>query len=693
MAVEVAVKDKNNEIKKTVKKMKKICKGTLDDLLLLFESKIPSFLEHVFVKREQFKYFEEKLTNLDKDEAVIQVDFAENYTCKYQDEIQSAHWNQEQVTLFTVAIWTKNPSAPGNLCKTHVIVSDDVAHDKTSVSVFMSTILDDFVKKMHPNVTKAYIFSDGPGSQFKNKYIVNFLHKLNQTIHIQWNFFATTHGKGVVDGVGGTIKRLVWKALIARKAAVVVDAKTFYLVAKQLQSSVNVSLIDKEQILKKSDELCLKTCFDEAPALPGISKFHCIEPTQNGFVHCRKYSNQNLLESNAFSFDSDDTGSDSWGEETRSDNCSKVEDRSDYEDNDNDGSDIIIQHGHDIRDDENDEGSVDISYKVQHGIPQKLLPLFQNSSPFVLPQYIATQVDSIMSSLISFGGGSLIDINDLQSLFGNSEKQEDNWLSNFVIDMYLSLIQSGDTKINVLTLSWELFEKGTTDTITSYLTTKNALNQDLILIPCNPIQSSHWYLLAVFPKEKLVVVLDSLVGTYVKPSTERTLTKISNVLKAIEPNCNIEEWTFAVNRPDDIPQQSNAQDCGVFTCLYGRCLAGLGPMVDAACIPEFHKCIIFSEHRGVLQPIPVPNIELEQYYAVDYIKNYYIGRAVSVTDGIVKFKFLHRVSATKFAWPRRDDFDEVHKSCIFFGPVPLQESGPFVVPLQHEIEKIFSAIR
>ena len=217
--------------------MKKICKeGTLDDLLLLFESKIPSFLEHVFVKREQFKYFEEKLTNLDKDEAVIQVDFAENYTCKYQDEIQSAHWNQEQVTLFTVAIWTKNPSAPGNLCKTHVIVSDDVAHDKTSVSVFMSTILDDFVKKMHPNVTKAYIFSDGPSSQFKNKYIVNFLHKLNQTIHIQWNFFATSHGKGVVDGVGGTIKRLVWKALIARKAAVVVDAKTFYLVAKQLQS-------------------------------------------------------------------------------------------------------------------------------------------------------------------------------------------------------------------------------------------------------------------------------------------------------------------------------------------------------------------------------------------------------------------------------------------------------------------------
>ena len=98
------------------------------------------------------------------------------------------------------------------------------------------------------------------------------------------------------------------------------------------------------------------------------------------------------------------------------------------------------------------------------------------------------------------------------------------------------------------------------------------------------------------------MVLDSLVGNYVKPSTEKAVSKVANVLKAIEPNCNLEEWTFAVNRPGDIPRQ-NAQDCGVFTCLFARCLAGLGPMVDAASISEFCMCIIFSEHRGELQPI------------------------------------------------------------------------------------------
>lgn len=709
--VEVAyqVKKKNLEPKNIVKKMKKICKeGTLDDVLSSLESKIPSFLEHVFIKRQQSKYFEEKLTHLDQEEAVVQVDFAENYTCKHQDEVQSAHWNQEQVTLFTVAIWTKCPSGD-NVCETHVIISDEMAHDKTSVAVFMSTILSEFVKEKHPDVKKAYIFSDGPSSQFKNKYIVSILHKLNQIVNIQWNYFATSHGKGVVDGVGGTIKRLVWKALAARKAAVVVDAKSFYNVAKQLQSSVTVSLVDREQIGKKFIELCLKACFSEAAALPGISKFHCIEPQGNGFVHCRQYSNQNFVESqitpSVFPFDSDDTDSESCEVESCSDNqsCreeaeSYLEEESDDSNNDGDDSDLIVGHGNKNRGDEEDEEEDDFPFKVQQGIPKQLLHLFQNSTSFALPHYVVAQVDSIMSGLISFSGGSLIDMKDLHSLYGNSQNQEDNWLSNFVIDKYMVLIQSCTTSemnVKVLTLSWEIFEKGKPNALAKSLKKEYPFDQDLILIPCNEVHSKHWFLLAVLPKEKLAMVLDSRAGDYVKPPTNRALSKIAMILKEVDPDCNLQEWTFACNKQDDIPQQSNQKDCGVFTCLYARCLAGLGPMVhvDVASILEFRKSIIFSEHRGELQTIPVPDIMLEQYYAVDYVTNYYIGRAISIANQVVKFKFLHRLGADKFDWPKRDDVDDVHVSCIFFGPVSLENSGPFIAPLQQEIEKLFSATR
>lgn len=55
-------------------------------------------LEHVFIKRQQSN-FKEGLANFDKEEAVVQVDFEIQY------EIQTAH--QENITHFTVAVWTK----------------------------------------------------------------------------------------------------------------------------------------------------------------------------------------------------------------------------------------------------------------------------------------------------------------------------------------------------------------------------------------------------------------------------------------------------------------------------------------------------------------------------------------------------------------------------------------------------------
>ena len=67
----------------------------------------------------------------DSDIAVLQMDFAENYACTAQDEIQSAHWNQNQVTLFPTVTWFKGE------VMSKVIVSDCMQHTKSSVMVFL----------------------------------------------------------------------------------------------------------------------------------------------------------------------------------------------------------------------------------------------------------------------------------------------------------------------------------------------------------------------------------------------------------------------------------------------------------------------------------------------------------------------------------------------------------------------------
>jgi hypothetical protein len=51
------------------------------------------------------------------------------------------------------------------VCSSHVIVSDDHSHEKTSVAVFMDMVINDFIKESCPNVKQVDIFSDGPSSK------------------------------------------------------------------------------------------------------------------------------------------------------------------------------------------------------------------------------------------------------------------------------------------------------------------------------------------------------------------------------------------------------------------------------------------------------------------------------------------------------------------------------------------------
>ncbi|CAH3185096.1 unnamed protein product [Porites lobata] len=83
--VEQMVQAKKGKSMKRVTKIQKVLKeGTVDDLLEDLEVQLPSFLEHVFVKRQQARIFKEKIEHLTEEEAVVQVDFAENFSCNLE---------------------------------------------------------------------------------------------------------------------------------------------------------------------------------------------------------------------------------------------------------------------------------------------------------------------------------------------------------------------------------------------------------------------------------------------------------------------------------------------------------------------------------------------------------------------------------------------------------------------------------
>ena len=69
--------------------MKAVEEGTTHDLVDYICSLMPQFLEHTYIKRHQASEYqtckERATNNTDPEEALIQVDFSENYTCVAQD--------------------------------------------------------------------------------------------------------------------------------------------------------------------------------------------------------------------------------------------------------------------------------------------------------------------------------------------------------------------------------------------------------------------------------------------------------------------------------------------------------------------------------------------------------------------------------------------------------------------------------
>ena len=88
------------------------------------------------------------------------------------------------------------------------------------------------------------------------------------------------------------MKRMVWNAVSTRKVEAVKDACSFASVANKLSTSVAVTFVGPKELEATADLLGLTKFFSVAPVIPGIAKFHGLEPLRDGLICCRTYSYQ-----------------------------------------------------------------------------------------------------------------------------------------------------------------------------------------------------------------------------------------------------------------------------------------------------------------------------------------------------------------------------------------------------------------
>ena len=180
-------------------------KGTFENLLSALQHLLKKFLLHYFINKLQTEAYNAcrlTATAANFNTTMVQMDFSEDSSV-YQDEVSSAHWKANSDILYTVMIWFRDQII------SMVLLSDRNNHDKTTVVPCTTYVLNCIKEHFGDNVHDIEIWTDGRSSQFKNKYIFEFIGiNLPQLIayRVFWNYSATSHGKGAIGGVVGTIK-------------------------------------------------------------------------------------------------------------------------------------------------------------------------------------------------------------------------------------------------------------------------------------------------------------------------------------------------------------------------------------------------------------------------------------------------------------------------------------------------------
>ena len=232
-----------------------------------FRDQFEGVAAHVNHKRVQAAEFQKDIS--DPNVRVVQIDYAMAYQCQQQREIQSALWSRGSVNLFTCAVYFAKQT------KTFLICSNYKGKDKFSNGVFLEHIYEKELS--HDRDFKEVIWSDGPTSEFKNKFMRHLIEKLSLKYNktFTWKFSATSHGKGVVDGIGGKVKSTVRRKVMSqgKNRILVQDAKSFADAASKLMTSTKIIHIDEEAITDYKEN----SPFDNAIDVKGITKIHMME--------------------------------------------------------------------------------------------------------------------------------------------------------------------------------------------------------------------------------------------------------------------------------------------------------------------------------------------------------------------------------------------------------------------------------
>lgn len=261
--------------------------SSCEDFLKMLTDDLPSAIQHDFLAKTQASFFKMAKNTIKEGEFVVSLDFAENYTCQVQNAIQSQHWANIQATLHTYVIYHKVNDSVKNI--NYVLISECLQHDASAVHFYNSQLISHLKNQFGAECVKKIIyFSDGAASQYKNKYnFINLLkHEEDFGVKAEWHFFATSHGKGACDGIGGTVKRHAYRSTLQSKD--ITSPKLLCDWAKGFFKNIRFDYSTNEDHIQHKSYLNER--FDNATTIKHTRQYHAFVPTNGNKLKCKSFS-------------------------------------------------------------------------------------------------------------------------------------------------------------------------------------------------------------------------------------------------------------------------------------------------------------------------------------------------------------------------------------------------------------------
>ena len=247
---------------------------SVHDLCRTLKENLEKLKLHYYIKRVQSASYNYETKNLDDDTVLIHVDYAEKYKNKQQDEIKPAYYGTSQFTLYTAEIYyVKNEKVEGH---SFTLVTDSEKQELAEESYSFNLKLLELAAEL-ASFKKVIFWSDGCGSQYRSRYAFDLITHLPKELEITWNFFEHDHGKGCVDGIGGTVKNTVFRRVCAKKV-VILNAKHFAEYANSILKTT-VLYVSRSDMPLDQAGLCRDTNSDRSPKIPGTMRVHHIVRT------------------------------------------------------------------------------------------------------------------------------------------------------------------------------------------------------------------------------------------------------------------------------------------------------------------------------------------------------------------------------------------------------------------------------